>query len=842
MPRIPEINGLSFWLGFIAATLFWWLVQRVKPLWPILLDRIKNFARIMRERNLQGANDHLRREVVKRVQGSHLAANLFSFDDLIIPPLLIAPPVQQAPDSEPGPDSMAARVVPYTPDWPELMSSFVYPRLTLAEALSGGTPIAVTGRAGVGKTTCLNHLAQQIAFKHTAAGPLMDYAPLLISAFDFLTLAPENDDPAQELARMAAGGASITLQGQVRRLVVERFKEGKALILIDAFEELRQDQAKTVVKLLKSILERYPQTRVAVTASAQHLDGLSEIGCVPMTVACWSQKERSLLTHKWQQAWAQYISPAIKKANLEEVDSSLIVNWLETDRGFATPLEWTLKVWSAFAGDGKGPTNLHAIDALFSRISSNLITRPILEKLASHFVTKGLGAIPYADLDRMLTEQTGPRPPAVLATDEGRSTTQSLAKKKGAKRDFILSTGEQILEQLVGAGILTEVRGECIRFSSPIFCGFLASIHISTDILQKSLEEPFWPLYESALQYLAARSQEANWIEEYIYAEPSITGRNLQVAGRWLMDAPANASWRGNLFRWLASILQDESLPENLRGSMIAAFACSKDPSLPRLFKQLYGSKSATVRRLSALGTGAADEGSLVNDLIALLNDPDELVRSAACMSLAALGTDPAMNATTQALMNGDEVIRQTAAEALAMLPGQGLEIMREAMGINDILTRRAAVFGLLQLTSPEAKAILERTAVEDSQWIVRNAATQALEQLAQANQHIPKPLHKPWESPWLIAFAAKKGQGISPHQPVNDLLHLALTVGTLEEQLGALDYARYIQDERIIMDVYTLYYSGEYPINSHAYLTIAYWEGSQVKLPPPGKFSNPKA
>ncbi|HMN61405.1 MAG TPA: hypothetical protein PJ988_13620, partial [Anaerolinea sp.] len=64
MPRLPHIDQISFWLGFVAATLFWWVLGRLKPMLPVLREWVKRLLRTIRERNLQGANEYLRKDTV----------------------------------------------------------------------------------------------------------------------------------------------------------------------------------------------------------------------------------------------------------------------------------------------------------------------------------------------------------------------------------------------------------------------------------------------------------------------------------------------------------------------------------------------------------------------------------------------------------------------------------------------------------------------------------------------------------------------------------------------------------------------------------------------------------
>lgn len=834
MPRLPQIDLLSFWLGFLVATFFWFLLGRMRPLLPAIRERFRLLIRTIRERNLQGANDYLRQETVRRAQRWHQAASLFALDDILLPPLLIAPPASFEPEAAPEPESAASRVIPYMPEWPEFLSGYGYPRLTLAEALSSGNPIAVTGRPGSGKTVTLAHLACQVARKETAAGVLMDYAPLLMHVLDIDLTLEEKKDPLETLFNFLTSKAPVLLQSQLRRLILERFKEGRALILLDGVDELPPEQHGQVTAYIKAILTEYPDTRLAITTTPDWIDGLADIGIAPLALSAWSQPERDIFLKRWNSAWNEYIVPNLSRHDLIHlVSPDLLTGWLATERGFVTPLEWTLKVWEVYAGDIKGPTNLGAIETFLARFCKGLITRPILEKIARQFLVRAQAGLRYGELDRVITEQTGPRLPTVMATPP-EEETQTLKKKKKGRRDLILSTGEQIIEELVNSGLLAEHSNELIRITSPVFAGVLAAFQVSTDDLVKAVAEPHWPLYNQSIHYLAARSNEADWIDEFLYVESSILARNLQITSRWLLDAPPSASWRPHLFRALASLIQDESLPLGLRARAVAGFVVSNDPSLPRLFRQLFASQSEAVRQVSALGAGAWGEPTLIPDIGALMSDPSEPVRISACLALTAIHTDNAINMAAEVMMNGDEGLRQAAAEAIALLPNIGPDIMKEASGMDDILTRRAAVFGLAQLHDPWAKQLLEKITIEDSQWVVRNVAAQALDDLEKPDHHIPRPMPKPWDCGWLIAFASKRGIGVGPNQPANDLLHMALTTGTLDEQLGALEFARFIHDEKILVDVYGLFYSGEREIGEAALITISYWSMSGVKLPAP--------
>ena len=89
-----------------------------------------------------------------------------------------------------------------------------------------------------------------------------------------------------------------------------------------------------------------------------------------------------------------------------------------------------------------------------------------------------------------------------------------------------------------------------------------------------------------------------------------------------------------------------------------------------------------------------------------------------------------------------------------------------------DLNVRRAAAYGLGRIHETWAKDLLNKLQTDDDQWVVRNSAQEVLEEQQKTNPHIPKRLMPPSESPWLIAFAGKKGEGISPDKSPTDLLY----------------------------------------------------------------------
>ena len=90
-------NTISFIIGFASGVLFTWLLNRVRP----LLTQVREGAKERREaaqvRRTSGLEDNHRRITLRRAQGMHLAASLFSLDEILQEPRLLAPPARVEP-------------------------------------------------------------------------------------------------------------------------------------------------------------------------------------------------------------------------------------------------------------------------------------------------------------------------------------------------------------------------------------------------------------------------------------------------------------------------------------------------------------------------------------------------------------------------------------------------------------------------------------------------------------------------------------------------------------------------------------------------------------------------
>ncbi|MEK6222697.1 MAG: HEAT repeat domain-containing protein [Chloroflexota bacterium] len=179
--------------------------------------------------------------------------------------------------------------------------------------------------------------------------------------------------------------------------------------------------------------------------------------------------------------------------------------------------------------------------------------------------------------------------------------------------------------------------------------------------------------------------------------------------------------------------------------------------------------------------------------------------------------------------------MRRAAAEALAKHKKEGYPVLKEGAELEDILVRRAVVFGLARVHEPWAKELLEKIQIDDSEWVVRNAAGQTLDDLQKGSSAIPSILPGLHETPWLITFASEKGVGIAEGQSSWDMLEKAIKEGSEEQKLSAMEIYRQkpTKAKSVLAELYEMTNGLDEEIREAAYNTIWHIGGSGIELPP---------
>jgi HEAT repeat protein len=825
-----EIEGISFWIGFAAATVFWWLILKLRPYVKKSIASMKASAQAARESMQTGAEQKLRAETLKFAQTLHLASPLFALDEILMPPRLMPPPVMIVPGQEPPLDYIAENLIPYLPDFPELTGAYNGHTISLHEALKGGANLLLTGNPGSGKTTALAYLASSLARREDSLGNLRKHIPIYLHANDLLPALDLEEPTLTPIMDALAARLPNVKQTRLNEIINSAFRQGRVVLLIDGLDEISAEPLQDICDYLEELLDGYPEIRIVAAADPRFVDGLPALGLVSIAMATWNTRQQAAFIQKWSDLWQRFVEPTTEDEESSSIDTILLNGWLLVDNSALTPLEFTLKVWSAYARDARGPTGIDAIEAYLRRMSVGINkVRPAMEYLASQMVlsmrcsfTQGEAQTWTSGFDSDAVEGGG----LAMVSDE--------PEEKASGRGIAIP---RVLSELTRNGLLVSLPNNKLGFVHPIIPSYLAGTSLAFsrqagDILSL----PDWSIKRSTVQFLASQSDLSDEAVILLTDTEDPLHQGVLQAGSWLRYIPADAEWRKPILQNLANMLQQEALPMSLRCRVLVCLAAMNDRGVATMFRHLLRSPKNSVSQLAALGCGFMRDTQAVPDLSKLVVDPTPLGQ-AACLALVNIGTKPALDEAATILLQGAEPLRRAVAEAFAHHPEEGHPILRDGSGIDDLLVRRVAIHGLRLVDEPWAFNILEEMQIEDGQWVVRNAAAQVVEELTNLDPYVPVPLEPLDDTPWLIEFASERGMGTSGEEASREMLMRVLREGSPEQTHAALEVLRRNGDSGIFPTIYHLLYGGDQEIAEAAYDTLWHLAATGAEIPPPIQF-----
>lgn len=134
-------------------------------------------------------------------------------------------------------------------------------------------------------------------------------------------------------------------------------------------------------------MDEYPKIRIVVAAATNFVDGLVALGLVTIPMASWNLRQQASFIQQWSNLWKRFIQNSNEREEITNIDPILLNGWLLANNTANTPLEFTLKVWSAYARDARGPKATDAIEAYLRRMSVGIPkVRSALEYLATQMI------------------------------------------------------------------------------------------------------------------------------------------------------------------------------------------------------------------------------------------------------------------------------------------------------------------------------------------------------------------------------------------------------------------------------------------------------------------------
>jgi HEAT repeat protein len=827
-----RFDPLSFLLGFGSASGIGFAIWRYRMRLAAFRESAEAQVEGTREFIGRTAEARYARDIIQYAQGYHLAGDLFKLTDLLLEPRLILPPDPLAPPSANDvPDANVFDVIPLCHDMPFSYAPYNLETLPLENLGAGERHVAILGIQGIGKSTTLATLAlmalgevsfetiedlteraiseeeegltdderrdrqrereaiqmrameklhdvhqqQRKQFGQSAddkltARSIAGLVPVMVHLND-VDLNPEAYggrntplDPAEPLVRAVQRRVSAVTSQVVGSVVYPALERGQALILIDGYDELAPTVRETYFYWLRNLIDMHGDNLIVITGPATGYDPLLTLGFTPVFLRAWSQEDFTTLAEHWATAWPTQSKGRRKVAAPDQQTQRRI----SIDNRGRTILDVTFKIWTGLADDARDTGRVGWYDAFINRKLADADKRDLLPALAVPILESG-----FVASQDVLNEAIRDWLPKPAEGDKAPKT-------------------EGILESIVQDGLLVAHPGGRYRFIHPQITSYLASEAIVEAGPEQAADLALDPLWKAALAFAAARVDMTPALQRKLQHAPDLLFSPLFDIVRWLPDAPSDAHWRGDLFKRLAAALMAPEQFPTVRERAMAALIAARDKNVLFILRQALRAADPTIRRLACVGLGALGNAEAVKDLAPMLVDDERDVQLASGLALGAIGTERALETMVHGLIDGSEELRQAVAEALAAIPGEGHAILRDGVESDDIMIRRACVYGLSRIKAPWALITLYRTMMEDHQWYVRTAAEEAF-MTAQSPERPGPRLHPEADSLlWLVEWAAERGEGVPAGPNARQVLIRALQEAPPDRQsLAATTLAR---------------------------------------------------
>ncbi len=728
-----QLEKISYFLGFFSALIFWFIFTKLRIWYPDVKKVIKRYlskSKSQRTSEIQKAIEH---QAYFRAQSTHIAKSLFALEDNIVEPLFLAELPISGDEDKSIFENQITTTIPFLPDFPHLVRNFNVSRINIIEACQKSADLVICGMPGFGKSIALAHLVTCMIKKRSETGILAEKIPVFFDVHETPIFSQPNLPLVEMLVKVLSTKLSSSFQPKIAAYLKEKFSENKAILIIDSLDELPPTQFDLFVDYIKKIKQEYPDLQIIVTSSTLYFGDLLRLNFSPLFLSAWSNSQIIDFYSNWNRLWKKDISNNISQ-DLNEFENLLIHNWASDNLKPLTPLEHTLHIWNALSGDLWGA----GISDLYQKFVKRILNQKPLRELAS-----------------------------TLALDLIENQNYQISSDQ--KDDALSKLMQSDIIRLFDNGKFTFIHSELV--------GYLAS---ESDHLEPIREVKGinlqWPANFSYLGFRSSNDPESEWIYPLISNENSIIPSGLFSIHHWLKLSTKTLNWKNLFIKKLVQIIQNEQVTFPIKIRAIGALVLSNDASLVVFFKQLLTHKNDSFKELALFGISASNrDKSLVPELVSLSQTTTKFLQKIVCLALSTYDTEEAIHELGRVLLNGDESVRKIVAESLAFNPSYGTEILKEATTMEDIVVRRSSINGLVKLKSDWAIQTLRDFMIQDSQWVVRNAAAQALEFLESEDCLIPEKRIPLVENSWVIEFAGRQNLGVSPVQAVTPILSLAL-------------------------------------------------------------------
>ena len=793
-----QFDFISFLLGLLVgiALLILWQKSRVSLLrrqWLRLLHGWQSVTARLRT----GAEQRYCAETVKFAQGHHLGSHLTALENIYTPPRFLAPP----PLDDPEHLLPASAQLNYI--WPELAASAAtppVPEMTLGQLLQNGRRTLIAGGSGSGKTTLLAYITYLCAAE-TPPDPFAFMLPV-IPAFVHLAelnLQTDGSDPLLPLITALQQRSSPLGRSGIADLLRQKLKAENLLLLLDGWDELSDEMETAVHTWLHHLFTTYTGLRTIITSSLTGCGPLLGLGFTRTVIRPWGTNELETFAAQWAKVIANNPLPPHRF-------------WLPGYTAHETTLRFWLLTQGQTSSTAHNPQRQYDLFVLYlkqaiaqaAESAPQQLVEPYWQRLAYALLSSGKLSLGHNDL-------------AALAAE---TVTEQMGQAD-------LSVAKALQKATLQHPLFVQDSNGGLRFLSRIWRDFLVAGYMAqqglTDVAELHVREAAWA---DVLRFYVAQSGAAGLVKLLLQSQVSTPMRDaLFQAASWLPEASDAGEWRQQTLILLGQMTRQRTFAQVLRLRAAIALVQTAQPGTMTFVQQLLERSDRFLRQVGVVTLsymGLTEPAQAVEMLQGALADGDGVVRETAVAALAWLSTPLAEKPLLSALVEGDDDMRRVAAAGLAHSGAVGRDILKEALEDEDVRVRRAAIYGLTLASEEWAEPLLLQVERKDSDWLVRTAATEALETIrARRKPAVWTPL-EPRQLRWLSAYATAEGRAAPAGEAVLPFLVQVMSQATKPAiRAAAATVLGQLADKQIIPALETAVQDPDSQVQNAAFATL---------------------
>lgn len=777
--KLPNIDLVSFWAGFVLATIFWLVLLRISKLLPKMRKSAAE-ARLIQQQKRDLDREHgLRTYALRKAESSHLASSLFPLSSILIQPTVLTPSRFLPKANEEFATNTIYRVLPDMPEVPELVAEFPTVKNSLFTLIEAGQQyIGVSAEPGQGKTTALAALTSELCTKQDKT-QRMSYLPIF---FDYLEIEASGGLAADDLIQYLHTALKNITEQTLKELLDHANVNNRLVLIIDGLDRLPIEELSQATHWLQDLKTIFPQARMVVACDPFVLGGIPDLGFEVFALSAWNHNEKRHFLSLWKNAWFTLKLDDSQKQTLERT-----IRWLVQEESADTPLEITIRNWSALAGIAEKAEEKNLYPAWLKLCSGDWLNDPTAEILVQE---ADLLPYPHLSIEKALQ---------IIESSLNEKSTSVATDLISRKAESAIPTAQAILDLLIENHFLSKIAEEKLLLSSLSAFAFYRS---------RLADSAPLPEFESVMESPAARKlfetrlisqADAFSIDGWLDRADHPLRRDHLIALHWLQHTEKGDPLREKFFRQTAKLLQEKTLPVGLRYRFVLPLIRTGDPSISALFAYFGTSPDVSLRQISALALGFFKDDKTIGQLVKLSRDSELEVQKIACLSLDRIWTQPTQSALIDAVFTGEDNLRAMICELFSLHVPEGHQILQELTGTDNYLARRAAIYGLVHIQEPWVNTLLEKLSIEDTQWIVRDAAKFALEHPFAPSTFIAQKEIPVLENPWTLQKAEANVTVLPAQGLPENLLFTILDKDTLPNKEIALHYLQNQPTPRLI-------------------------------------------